>query len=92
MRSESIPTRNYTPQDLKTAYQIVQTDLWNSLLQAQPGQAIKLGRLGKFTKSEQILRSKRYGNHIYYKLSFRCFGKLKEAFHEQLSKKYGKFE
>jgi hypothetical protein len=82
------PTNHYTQSDLKTAYQIVTEDLFNSLLQAQGGETIRFGNLGKFKKTEQQLSSKQYGNHIYYKLSFRCFSKLKEAFHHQLSKKY----
>jgi hypothetical protein len=79
---------NYTQAQLKKAYQLVQTDLFNSLLQAKGGETIKFGNLGKFKKTEQQLSSKQYGDHIYYKLSFRCFSKLKEAFHHQLSKKY----
>ena len=79
---------NYTQSDLKTAYQIVQADLFNSLLHAPAGARIRLGNLGKFTKTEQQLHSPKYGHHVYYKLSFRCFSKLKGAFHEQLSKKY----
>ena len=46
-------TNHYTQQDLKRAYQIVQADLFNSLLTAKDGQSIKLGRLGKFTKKER---------------------------------------
>lgn len=83
-------TNHYTQADLKTAYQIVQQDLFNSLLKAKDGEQIRLGHLGKFTKTEQGLSSPKYGNHIYYKLSFRCFSKLKQAFHEQLSRKYRK--
>ena len=79
---------NYTPIQIKQAYQIVQQDLFNSLLKAQSGETVKLANLGKFKKTEQQLSSPQYGDHIYYKLSFRCFGKLKEAFHNQLSKKY----
>jgi len=82
------PTNHYTQSDLKTAYQIVQTDLFNHLLKAKGGETIRFGNLGKFKKTEQQLSSKQYGDHIYYKLSFRCFSKLKEAFHQQLSKKY----
>ena len=78
----------YTQSQIKQAYQIVQQDLFNSLLRAQNKETIKLGNLGKFTKTEQQLSNKKFGSHIYYKLSFRCFGKLKEAFHNQLSRKY----
>ena len=84
----TIATRNYTEQDLKLAYQLVQEDLFNHLLKAQDEETIRLGNLGKFTKTEQGLSSPKYGNHIYYKLTFRCFSKLKEGFHNQLSKKY----
>ena len=79
---------NYTPTQLKQAYHLVQEDLFNQLLKAQDGQTIKFGNLGKFTKTEQMVQSKQYGQHVYYKLSFRCFSKLKGAFHQQLSKKY----
>ena len=79
---------NHTQTQLKTAYQIVQEDLFNSLLKARDGEKIRFGNLGKFTKTEQSLSSPKYGNHVYYKLTFRCFSKLKEAFHNQLSRKY----
>jgi len=79
---------NHTQSQIKQAYQIVQQDLFNSLLKAKNKETIKFGNLGKFTKTEQSLSSPKYGNHLYYKLSFRCFSKLKEAFHSQLSKKY----
>ena len=81
-------TRHYTEEDLKRAYQLVQQDLFNFLLQAQDTETVRLGNLGKFTKTEQMVNSKKYGNHVYYKLSFRCFSKLKAAFHDQLSQKY----
>jgi hypothetical protein len=81
-------TNHYSSADLKTAYQIVTEDLFNHLVKAQDETTVKLGNLGKFTKTEQLVRSKKFGQHIYYKLSFRCFSKLKEAFHDQLSKKY----
>jgi hypothetical protein len=79
---------NYSQNQIKQAYQIVQQDLFNSLLKAKGGEKIRVGNLGKFTKTEQMISSKKYGNHVYYKLSFSCFSKLKEAFHNQLSKKY----
>ena len=81
-------TNHYTQTDLKTAYQLVQTDLFNSLLKAKASETVRFGNLGKFKKTEQQLASKKFGNHIYYKLSFKCFSKLKGAFHDQLSKKY----
>jgi len=45
-------TNHYSQQDLKTAYQIVQADLFNSLLKAKSGEAIHFGKLGKLTKKE----------------------------------------
>lgn len=80
---------NYTPAQIKHAYQIVQADLYNQLLKAQDEETVRLGSLGKFTKHEQLVKSKKYGQHVYYKLGFRCFSKLKDAFHNQLSRKYG---
>ena len=79
---------NYTQSQIKQAYQIVRADLFNQLLKARSGETIKFGNLGKFKKTEQQLSNKKFGNHIYYKLSFRCFGKLKKAFHDQLIRKY----
>ena len=46
-------TNHYTQSDLKTAYQIVQTDLFNSLLKAQDGESIHFAKLGKITKLER---------------------------------------
>jgi nucleoid DNA-binding protein len=80
---------NYTQQDLKTAYQIVQTDLFNSLLKAQDGQSIHFAKLGKITKRE---RQQKCGwdkqNYVYYQLNFKPFTKLKQALNEQIIKKY----
>jgi len=86
--SKAKPVNHYTQSELKLAYQLVQADLFNQLLKAPAGQTIKFGQLGKFKKTEQLVRSKQYGQHVFYKLSFGCFSKLKQAFHEQLSKKY----
>jgi nucleoid DNA-binding protein len=47
---------NYSEQDLKTAYQIVQQDLFNTLLTIKPGQTVKIDKLGKFTKKERKQR------------------------------------
>ena len=81
-------TPNYSQTQIKQAYQIVTEDLFNSLLSVKDEETVKFGNLGKFTKNEQVVRSKKYGQHVYYKLTFRCFSKLKEAFHNQLRKKY----
>ncbi|CAJ0890218.1 10206_t:CDS:2 [Entrophospora sp. SA101] len=54
------PFMNYTPTQLKQAYQIVTNDLFNSLLKAKDKETIKFGHLGKFTKTEQMVKSKQY--------------------------------
>ena len=80
---------NYSEQDLKTAYQIVQQDLFNSLLTVKHGQTIKLGKLGKFTKKE---RKQRCGwdqqNYVYAHVHFKPFSKLKRLLNEQIINKY----
>ena len=82
-------TKNYTQQELKLAYQIVQEDLFNSLLQAQDGESIALAKLGKLTKKE---RQQKCGwdqqNYVYCKLNFKPFSKLKQALNEQIISKY----
>jgi len=45
--------KDYSPQDLKLAYQIVQEDLFNSLLKVKDKESIHFGRLGKFIKKER---------------------------------------
>ena len=42
----------YTQSELKLAYQIVQADLFNSLLKVKNGASLRLGSLGKLTKKE----------------------------------------
>jgi len=86
--SKAKPVNHYTQSEIKLAYQLVQADLFNQLCKAPAGKTIKFGQLGKFKKTEQLVRSKQYGQHVFYKLSFGCFSKLKAAFHDQLSKKY----
>ena len=80
---------HYTQSELKTAYQIVQTDLFNSLLKVKDGQSLRLGNLGKLTKSERKQRCGWDGqNYVYCRLSFKPFSKLKQALNEQIVKKY----
>lgn len=81
----------YTQQDLKLAYQIVRSDLFNSLLAAQDGDSIRLAHLGKITKLE---RKQKCGwdknTYVYYRLNFEPFSKLKQALNEQIIEKYSK--
>ena len=80
---------NYTQSELKTAYQIVQEDLFNSLLKMKDSQSLRLGNLGKLTKKEQKQKCGWDGqNYVYCRLSFKPFGKLKQALNEQIVKKY----
>ena len=87
--------KNYTNQEIKTAYQIVQEDLFNSLINLKNGATLRLGALGKFTKKEHTIKSalfkKKLGNKntfIYYRISFKPFSKLKELLTQQIIQKY----
>ena len=83
------PTNHYTQSEIKLAYQIVQADLFNSLLKTKDGESIHFGKLGKFTKSE---RKQKCGwdqqNYVYANIHFKPFSKLKSALNEQIVKKY----
>ena len=79
----------YTPQDVKLAYQIVSHDLFNALLGSSSDISIKLGSLGKLIKQEKEQRCGWDGvNYTYCSLKFKPFKKLKEALNEQIVKKY----
>lgn len=82
-------TNHYTQSDLKIAYQLVQEDLFNSLLKMKDNESLRLGNLGKFTKKE---RKQKCGwdnqNYVYCKVNFKPFTKLKQALNEQIIKKY----
>ena len=45
-------SNHYTQSEIKQAYNIVQQDLFNSLLTAKNGESIHLAKLGKLTKKE----------------------------------------
>ena len=81
--------KDYSPQDLKLAYQIVQEDLFNSLLKVKDKESIHFGRLGKFIKKE---RKQKCGwdqqNYVYCQVSFKPFTKLKSALNNQIIQKY----
>lgn len=87
--------KNYTPQDLKTAYQLVQQDLFNNLSKAKDKEIIKLGSLGKFVKSECQIKSALFkeelgdnNTFIYYRINFKPFSKLKALLTNQIINKY----
>ena len=87
--------KNYTPQDLKLAYQLVQTDLLNSFTAAQDGDSIRFGKLGKFTKKGHQIKSalfkKELGNKnrfVYYRINFKPFRALKSLLIDQIIAKH----
>lgn len=87
--------KNYTNQEIKIAYQIVQEDLLDSLTNLKNGASLRLGALGKFTKKEHTIQSalfkKKLGNKnifVYYRINFKPFSKLKELLTNQIIKKY----
>jgi hypothetical protein len=81
--------KNYTPQDVKLAYQVVTQDLFNSLLRAKNDTIIKLGSLGKLIKQERQQKCGWDGQeYTYCSLKFKPFSKLKTALNEQIIKKY----
>ena len=87
--------KQYTQQDIKLAYQVVQADLFNSLTNLEAGQSLRLGSLGKFTKKEHQIKSALFkeelgdeNTFIYYRISFKPFSKLKELLTKQIIKKY----
>ena len=80
---------SYTQTDLKKAYQLVQHDLFNTLLKMKNGEATRFGSLGKFTKTE---RKQKCGwdknTYAYYQIKFSMFSSLKNELDKQISKKY----
>ncbi len=86
---DMLKNSTYTQSEIKLAYQIVQADLFNSLLKTKDGESIHFGKLGKFTKSE---RQQKCGwdkqNYVYANIHFKPFSKLKSALNEQIVKKY----
>jgi hypothetical protein len=61
---------------LKEAYSLVCEDMLAKLAQAQPGESIRLGSLGAFTKRSYslVIEGKNYQG---YQFSFRGFSALK---------------
>jgi hypothetical protein len=65
-----------TQQELKQAYSLVCEDMLAKLAQAKPGESIRLGSLGAFTKRNYslVIEGKSYQG---YQFSFRSFSALK---------------
>lgn len=72
---------NPTQLELKTAYHLVCEDMLAKLAQAKPGESIRLGSLGAFTKRSYslIIEGKTYQG---YQFSFRSFSALKSLKHK----------
>ena len=90
-----MPTKTqYTPTELKKAYQIVTEHLAQALIKASPQQTVRLGKLGSFKKTEnQItsrLQNKKGIRYVYYRLLFKPFSKLKQELNRTLEKKYNR--
>ena len=90
-----MPTKTqYTPTELKKAYQIVTEHLAQALIKASPNQTVRLGKLGSFKKTEHQLTSylhhKRGMKYVYYRLLFKPYSALKKELNQALEKKYNK--
>ena len=90
-----MPTKTqYTPTELKKAYQIVTEHLSQALIKAAPNQTVRLGKLGSFKKTENQLTSylhhKRGMKYVYYRLLFKPFSQLKQELNKTLDRKYNR--
>jgi len=90
-----MPTKTqYTPTELKKAYQIVTEHLSQALIKAAPNQTVRLGKLGSFKKTEnQItsrLQNKKGIRYVYYRLLFKPFSQLKQELNKTLDRKYNR--
>ncbi len=89
---------NYTPKELKQAYQLVTQDLFNRLVKAKNDETIQIGSLGslgslKKTEGQMVshMEGKSYGNsYVFYKIKFTMASKLKQALNQALEKKYNR--
>jgi len=90
-----MPTKTqYTPTELKKAYQIVTEHLSQALIKAAPNQTVRLGKLGSFKKTENqitsYLKSKKGIRYVYYRLLFKPFSQLKQELNKTLDRKYNR--
>jgi hypothetical protein len=77
--------QSITKTSLKEAYSLVINDLFNAFLKAKDNEAIRLDKIGTFTKSQRQLLSHLDGNHyLFYKMGFRMSRTLKQALDQQL--------
>jgi nucleoid DNA-binding protein len=95
-------TNQPTKIELKRAYNLVTTDLFNQLVKLKEGtlQIGTLGSLGSFKKTERKIRSAivpkgsklkgkpKLNTYVYYSVRFRPSKRLKEKLNEALVRKY----
>ncbi len=72
---------NPTQQQLKEAYSLVCEDMLAKLQKASPGESVRLGSLGAFTKRSYSLVIEGQ-NYQGYQFSFRSFSALKNLKHK----------
>jgi hypothetical protein len=74
-----------TQAEIKSAYRLVATDLYQQLLQMESNQTLRLTGLGKFTKKAVQSKSGLDGQtYVYYRISFSPFSSLKNALNQSL--------
>src|SRR4051812_7467453 len=85
-KSQRNQNQTITKSALKEAYNLVINDLFQTFLKAADGQAIRLDKIGTFTKRPSQMIS-RLDNQAYrfYKMGFRMSRPLKRALDQQLS-------
>jgi hypothetical protein len=81
--------KNATPQDLQLAYQLVEADLLSSLTKSPEATSVRLGQLGKFTKSLTKRKCNLDGkDYVFYTIKFSGFTKLKRILDQQIISRY----
>ena len=84
--------RSHTQAELKSAYQIVTNDLFQSLVKAKTNTPISVGTygfIGSLTKTEHKVKSALDNQtYVFYKLRFKMSSKLKRELNLILEKKY----
>ena len=83
---KQVKSQPITKSALKEAYNLVINDLFQTFLKARDGQAIRLDKIGTFTKTKSQMISHLDGNaYRFYKMGFRMSRTLKKALDQQLS-------
>jgi hypothetical protein len=89
-----MPTKKYTPAELKRAYTMVTEHLSQELIKASPQQTVRFGKLGSFKKTENQITSRLHHKkgirYVYYRLLFKPYSALKSELNKALDKKYNR--